>query len=367
VDKASGNVGIGTGTPSTFDLEVAGNIGPDADNTRNIGAPGRAYNTIYANNIVGIEALGYWIRSAGILSPYTQNDGLAATSSATTVATFTATETNNALRAGGSANYLAVASNGNLTFTNSGTASITGPTTGLTIDATTGTLGFGTSNNARTINIGTGTGIDTINVGTGATGADVINIGSANAGALTIRSNAALTLTGSTNSAIDFPAFDVATTGQITTAYANSAALNLTGNASGITFAGTGTNQIITGGSNHLALMPGGNVGIGTTAPLEKLDVAGSASVSGSVTVGAESLFVRIRETQLQLQVRAERLADAMTINDNNGFVGVGVANPTSPLSIRTLLGPFGKHRQTRSPIQPPQPYTGQHLKPDAG
>jgi hypothetical protein len=70
----------------------------------------------------------------------------------------------------------------------------------------------------RTINIGTGTGADTIHIGDGATGADVITIGSANAGNVSIRSNAILNLTGSINSIIDFPNFDVATSGDITTA-----------------------------------------------------------------------------------------------------------------------------------------------------
>ncbi len=93
--------------------------------------------------------------------------------------------------------------------------------TGLNLQATTGTItidsiaasqiiNLGNSDVARTINIGTGTGIDTLNIGTGATGADVINIGSANAGALTMR--------GGTNSLIDYPNFDVDTSGNITVA-----------------------------------------------------------------------------------------------------------------------------------------------------
>jgi hypothetical protein len=40
-----GNTGIGTSSPSTFKLEVAGNIGPDAYNTRDIGPCGLT-NTI---------------------------------------------------------------------------------------------------------------------------------------------------------------------------------------------------------------------------------------------------------------------------------------------------------------------------------
>ncbi|OGH46807.1 MAG: hypothetical protein A3B47_01560 [Candidatus Levybacteria bacterium RIFCSPLOWO2_01_FULL_39_24] len=72
---------------------------------------------------------------------------------------------------------------------------------------------------------------------------------------------------------------------QLTNSYANSAAINLTGNAAGITFTGTGVDQIITAASQNLALMPGGFVGIGTTAPLLKLDVWDSQSASAAAQI----------------------------------------------------------------------------------
>ncbi len=50
---ADGNVGIGTNTPSSFKLEIAGNIGPEADNTRNLGSAIRRWANIYATNITG--------------------------------------------------------------------------------------------------------------------------------------------------------------------------------------------------------------------------------------------------------------------------------------------------------------------------
>ena len=48
--NGTGNVGVGTTTPTSFKLEVAGNIGPDSDITRNIGA----YNKRIANTYTGV-------------------------------------------------------------------------------------------------------------------------------------------------------------------------------------------------------------------------------------------------------------------------------------------------------------------------
>ncbi|MBD3279488.1 MAG: hypothetical protein GF390_02125, partial [Candidatus Pacebacteria bacterium] len=62
---------------------------------------------------------GYWSRTAGVLSPDTTNDVVAATSSATTVATFTATSSNDAMQVGGAAAYLTIDASGNLAGTGS--------------------------------------------------------------------------------------------------------------------------------------------------------------------------------------------------------------------------------------------------------
>ena len=70
----SGNTGIGTTNPSSFKLEVAGNIGPEANGTRDLGSSSRYFNAIYANNVYGSGALGYWNRSGTVLSPATAGD-----------------------------------------------------------------------------------------------------------------------------------------------------------------------------------------------------------------------------------------------------------------------------------------------------
>ncbi len=65
-------------------------------------------------------------------------------------------------------------------YTGAGAVSLSSAaTTALTVDSgTTGTLNFGTGNNAKTISLGTGTAGNTINIATDNTTSDTINIGS---------------------------------------------------------------------------------------------------------------------------------------------------------------------------------------------
>ena len=51
-----GNVGIGVAAPSTFKLEIAGNIGPDANNTRSLGSSAVKWANVYGNNFNGAAA-----------------------------------------------------------------------------------------------------------------------------------------------------------------------------------------------------------------------------------------------------------------------------------------------------------------------
>lgn len=122
----------------------------------------------------------------------------------------------------------------------------------------------------------------------------------------------------------------------LTNSYAGTNALNLTGDTSGITFAGTGVNQIITGGTNHLALMPGGNVGVGTTAPTEKLGVLGNATISGTVT--ATTIKAPTGSLTFQYKSGADTWTDAMKILDNSGAVQIGT--DTDGLTFNPSSGP---------------------------
>ncbi|MBI2029972.1 site-specific integrase [Candidatus Gottesmanbacteria bacterium] len=156
----------------------------------------------------------YWTRDAGNVYPATVNDTVSATSSAATVATFTATGSNNALRVGSNTNYLLIDASGNITsnlttltidaggtvdvtdvlnansitsdagvsiaasqsYTGSGAVSLTSAdTTTLTVDSgTTGGLNIGTGSNAKTITLGNTTTSTALNFDTGTGG---INFG----------------------------------------------------------------------------------------------------------------------------------------------------------------------------------------------
>jgi len=206
------------------------------------------------------------------------------------------------------------------------------PTT-VSIGGVATTLNYGAGGAlGRAINIGTGTGIDTISIGTGATGADVINIGSSNAGNLTVASgttfdldaatvnidgstainigttadkpidvdadtfdldaSGALTLTGAANSTIDFPNFDVATTGNITTAG------DLAVNGGDITSTATTFNFDI-GDTGTLNFRDGTN----TLVAISDQGTTGRLAVSDSLQVGSISTLAYSRfGTALQQQ-----------------------------------------------------------------
>ncbi|MBU0998297.1 hypothetical protein KJ570_02110, partial [Patescibacteria group bacterium] len=180
------------------------------------------------------------------------------------------------------------------------------------------------SNIAKTINLGTGTAIDTINIGTETTSADIVNIGSVNAGNVTLVTAAildvdaatvnidgstainigttadkpididattfdldasgALTLTGASNSVIDFPNFDVATTGNITTAG------DLAVNGGDITSTATTFNFDI-GDTGTLNFRDGTN----TLVAISDQGTTGRLAVSDSLQVGSTSTLAYSR------------------------------------------------------------------------
>jgi len=79
LQQSTGNLGIGTTNPANFKLQIAGNLGPDADNTYNLGSGTYRWANVYATNIAGaITPTGFTQGSvvfAGTGGLLTQNNG----------------------------------------------------------------------------------------------------------------------------------------------------------------------------------------------------------------------------------------------------------------------------------------------------
>jgi hypothetical protein len=62
---SSGNVGIGTTSPSSFKLQVAGNAGPDADNSYDLGSSSLRWKDIYMYGTLYDQGITYYLNPAG--------------------------------------------------------------------------------------------------------------------------------------------------------------------------------------------------------------------------------------------------------------------------------------------------------------
>ncbi|MFH1187100.1 MAG: hypothetical protein V1697_02915, partial [Candidatus Levyibacteriota bacterium] len=131
-------------------------------------------------------------------------------------------------------------------------------------------------------------------------------------------------------------AFKVDTSGNISST--GTTGLTLSGSGADISFSDAGAtyNQISTGGTSHLALMPAGNVGIGTTNPIYPLDVSGAINTSTAVNLyhwealsmsGASSDHLIIGNNSGWTQV-----------NFPYGNVGIGTTNPGSKLQVIGII-----------------------------
>ncbi len=154
-------------------------------------------------------------------------------------------------------------------------------TTGLTLQDSTGNVGIGSTNPTALLDVAG-------DIKFGGTGANKIG-----------------TLTSNTT--------------QVTVRAPSSAALGLGAN----------------GGNSDIYITTGNNVGIGTTIPLEKLDVSGNASVSGNLTIGQTGVL-RSQYGPLNLAYKSglNAWSTGLTLQDTTGFVGIGTTNPQNKLHV---------------------------------
>ncbi|MEK7611415.1 MAG: hypothetical protein AAB486_03545, partial [Patescibacteria group bacterium] len=114
------------------------------------------------------------------------------------------------------------------------------------------------------------------------------------------------------------------TSGLIVSSSSDAKALNFTGSGAGITFDSNG--KIVTTGT--LALMTSGNTGIGTLAPTAKLEILGSSAGTPVLKLQSASgqtanIFQIVNSSGTQL-----------VVVDNSGNVGIGSSAPTDKLDV---------------------------------
>jgi DNA-binding transcriptional MerR regulator/DUF4097 and DUF4098 domain-containing protein YvlB len=144
--------------------------------------------------------------------------------------------------------------------------------------------------------------------------------------------------------------------GILTNTSATTNALNLTGHAAGITFGGTGVNQIITGANNDLALMPAGTgkIGIGTTAPTSALTIymdntttlSPGIMIEQAGTGNATITFYKAGQSNWSVGTHISdnnkfKISSGLDLANNNALtidtalnVGIGTTAPTALLDV---------------------------------
>jgi hypothetical protein len=228
----TGNVGIGTATPTSGKLHVVGNTYLNGTTTSTGLITGQAGLTITGGAVNLNASSNFDVNLATGTSTGTINLGgtaaqainIGSGAAAKAITLGNTTTTTGITMNVGTGNFVL---NGVAASTYTLGAATTTGTISIGGTAQTGTITLGSSSATNIVNLGTGTGATTVNIGTGITNAKTVNIASG--------------------------------------AVANTVTLGSTT---------TSATTTIQAGTGHIRLL-GANVGIGTTAPTEKLHVTG--------------------------------------------------------------------------------------------
>ncbi len=327
---SGGNFGIGTMTPSTAKLDVAGSINISTSNS-------------------------YLINGTAVLSASTLGSGV----------------TNSSLTSTGALSSGSIASGfGIISTTNTITGTTLNATTGLNTGAGAGTVRINSSGNL--VNIGTTqlNGVTYTWPGTDAASSGYV-LTSNSAGTLSWQEVSGIAGAGDISAVGDVPSGNAFTTGgsgsslfwhnsgfegeltvatltsdQTYTLPDSSGTFCLTsGNCSGTGagLGGSGTTNFIAKFSGQFAvndssIFDNGNVGIGTTNPLHKLSVTGTTNITGAVTLGS-TLSTVGNATFGSVTVGSIGLADTGSNNLTSGASLVGVFDEFTNSSATTVQG----------------------------
>ncbi|GEM_PF-3934034 len=367
---AGGNIGIGTITPTAFKLEVAGNVGPEADNTRDLGAVAKRWANLYVTNLsftneiaanstttnatstnLAVTGAFYpnyltqgsvpFIGASGLLTQNNSQFFWDATNSRLgigTVAPATRLDVKSAAANSYFSSFLPSAGSGFMKFYQdsnnqlslyganaAGTVNIVLNTSGVSY-LNGGNLMLGsTADNGNKLQV-TGTGYFSGNVGIGTTNPQQKLVVSTGAVGLEV-------VPAGTGGTLVLQSYD-----RVAGAYGN---------------LGFDTN---TTGGRTMTLLTNGNVGIGTTSPSAKLDVYNVAGVANGIMItgnDAANALVTLKNVlstnQNLWSIRAGITSisqDGFSIYDNNasasrlvintsGNVGIGTTSPATLLHIK--------------------------------